>query len=111
MLDADAWRARAAAHAERADALTASHRERAARGERHPIEDFLFTYYSSSPSLLRRWHPGAAVELADAAGTPRADWRWYSPGATPRGLVVDRAAMEREKAPICTPAWTCTSGP
>ncbi len=102
VLDARAWRAREAVHAERADALTAGHRGRAARGERHPIEDFLFTYYSYSPSLLRRWHPGAGAELADAAGTPRVGWRWYSAGATPRGLVVDRAAMEREKAPMLT---------
>ncbi|WP_136706252.1 3-methyladenine DNA glycosylase [Agromyces sp. H66] len=100
VLDAGDWHAREQAHAERADALTAGHRARAARGEKHPIEDFLFTYYSYSPGLLRRWHPGAGVELADAAATPRAAWRWYARGATPDGLRVDRAAMEREKAPM-----------
>jgi len=99
-LPAADWRAREAAHAERADALTAGHRARASRGEKHPIEDFLFTYYAYSPSVLRRWHPGAGVELLEAAGDPRASWRWYSPGATPGALVVDRAAMEREKAPL-----------
>jgi len=98
VLDAHDWRAREQAHAARADALTAAHRARAGRGERHPIEDFLFTYYSYSPGLLRRWHPGAGVELADAAGTPRAEWRWYAPGTTPGALVVDRMAMQREKA-------------
>ena len=100
VLTAEEWRARQRAHTGRADALTAGHRERAPRGEKHPIEDFLFTYYSYSPSLLRRWHPGPGVELADAAGTPRADWRWYAPGPTPGSLVVDRDAMEREKAPM-----------
>ena len=100
VLDARVWRAREQAHADRADALTAGHRARAARGERHPIDDFLFTYYSYSPSRLRRWHPGAGVELADAAGTPRAGWRWYTRGETPGGLVVDRAAIELEKAPL-----------
>ncbi|WP_156377095.1 hypothetical protein [Microbacterium sp. Root53] len=40
----DEWRAREAAHEARADALTAEHRERAARGEKHPVWDFLFTY-------------------------------------------------------------------
>ncbi|MFE6964077.1 3-methyladenine DNA glycosylase [Agromyces sp. NPDC057679] len=94
------WRARAEAHAERADTLTAGHRERTARGEKHPIEDFLFTYYSYSPSLLRRWHPGPGVELADAAGDPRADWRWYAEGREPGSLVVDRDAMEAEKGPM-----------
>jgi hypothetical protein len=94
------WRSRAEAHAERADALTAGHRARASRGEKHPIEDFLFTYYAYSPSVLRRWHPGAGVELLDAAGDARASWRWYAPGSTPGSLVVDRAAMETEKAPL-----------
>ncbi|MCD2443027.1 3-methyladenine DNA glycosylase [Agromyces sp. SYSU K20354] len=97
VLDAAVWGAREQAHADRAEVLTAGHRARAARGERHPIEDFLFTYYSYSPSLLRRWHPGAGIELADAAATPRAEWRWYARGTTPEGLVVDRAALEREK--------------
>ena len=100
VLDAADWRTREQAHADRADALTAGHRARTAGGERHPIEDFLFTYYSYSPSLLRRWHPGAGVELADAADTPRATWRRYAPGSTPASLVVDHGAMQREKSPL-----------
>ena len=60
------WRARERAHVARADALTAEHRERAARGEKHPVWDFLFTYYSYAPAQLRRWHPGPGVQLADA---------------------------------------------
>ncbi|MFC9919693.1 3-methyladenine DNA glycosylase [Agromyces binzhouensis] len=103
VLDRAEWHARERAHAERADALTAGHRSRRARGERHPIEDFLFTYYSYSPSLLRRWHPGAGIELADAAGTARADWRWYAAGTTERGLVVDADAMRAEKGAMLGP--------
>ncbi len=98
-LPARQWRARAAAHAERADALTAGHRARASRGEKHPVEDFLFTYYSYSPAVLRRWHPGPGVELLDAADDQRASWRWYVDGSTPGSLIVDRTAMEAEKAP------------
>lgn len=71
------WRAREAEHAERADALTLARRERVQRRETHPIEDFLFTYYPNKPSALRRWHPGAGVLLAGAAGEERAEWRWY----------------------------------
>ncbi|WP_313546163.1 3-methyladenine DNA glycosylase [Leifsonia aquatica] len=100
LLDPADWRAREAAHAARADALTAGHRERAGRGEKHPIEDFLFTYYSYAPRVLRRWHPGPGVELAEAAGDPRASWRWYAPGTTPGSLVVDRAAFESEKTSL-----------
>src|SRR3954452_13174953 len=91
------WRALEGAHAQRADALTAAHRVRAGRGEKHPVEDFLFTYYSYKPSVLRRWHPGAGVELADADGSPRAAWRWYRPGAEPRSIVVDAAGFRGEK--------------
>lgn len=100
LLDPADWRARERAHARRADALTAGHRERSARGERHPVEDFLFTYYSYSPAQLRRWHPGAGVELAEAAGEERAGWRWYAPGEAPGSLRVDDAAMRAEKAPL-----------
>jgi len=69
------WAPLAAAHARRVDELTAGHRERRASGRSHPVEDFLFTYYSHRPALLRRWHPGLGVVLYDA---PRhAGWRFY----------------------------------
>lgn len=92
-LERPEWSARESAHRERADALTAAHRERARRGRKHPVEDFLFTYYSYKPALLSRWHPGGAVELADAAGTARAAWNWYLPGAHPGSLRVDVAGF------------------
>ena len=66
ILDGPVWRGRAEAHAARADAMTAGHRARRARGETHPVEDFLYTYYPTRPSALRRWHPGARVVLAGA---------------------------------------------
>ncbi|RYV49470.1 3-methyladenine DNA glycosylase [Pengzhenrongella frigida] len=74
------WLASAAAHAARADALTAAHRERRAAGERHPIEDFLYDYYGTRPAQLRRWHPGAGTVLRPTADGPaeHAAWRWYS---------------------------------
>src|SRR3954467_2260297 len=72
---AEVWQERARAHAERADALTAGHRARKARGERHAIEDFLFEYYNTRPSLVRRCHPGVGVGLEPPA--PHAAWRWY----------------------------------
>ncbi|OCG75198.1 3-methyladenine DNA glycosylase [Microbacterium sediminis] len=96
-LERDDWRARAQAHADRADALTADHRARAARGEKHPVWDFLFTYYGYKPALLRRWHPGAGVELADAADDARAGWRWYRRGSSPDALIPDAEAFAAEK--------------
>ncbi len=89
------WSARAEAHRERADALTAEHRARAARGEKHPVWDFLFTYYGYKPAQLARWHPGAGVELEGAA--ERQSRRWYSPGSTADGVVPDAGLFAREK--------------
>ncbi|GLJ79207.1 3-methyladenine DNA glycosylase [Microbacterium imperiale] len=96
-LSADEWRGRAEAHAQRADALTAAHRDRSARGQKHPVEDFLFTYYSYKPSVLRRWHPGAGIVLQDAR--ERAEWRWYTPvGAD--GARVDDAAFREQRGSL-----------
>src|SRR5690349_143419 len=88
-----AWRDIERAHEERADALTSPHRQRAARGESHPVEDFLFTYYAYKPAVLRRWHPGEGVELADAATGPRATWKGYRRGESEDGMVVDGEAI------------------
>jgi hypothetical protein len=68
VLAADQWQARKAAHEARVRQWTDPHRERKARGEKHPVLDFLFTYYSQRPTRLARWTPGIGVVLAgDAA--------------------------------------------
>ena len=82
------WEPRATAHRERAEALTRAHRERRARHEKHPVEDFLWTYYSVKPSELARWHPGTAM-LADAAHEDRARWRYYARVDPTTALGVD----------------------
>jgi len=64
VLDEAVWRARAAAHEARVDALVGDHRARRQQGVKHPVHDFLFTYYSFRPAQLRRWSPGYGVELA-----------------------------------------------
>ncbi|WP_232819164.1 3-methyladenine DNA glycosylase [Homoserinimonas sp. OAct 916] len=77
LLRATEWRELERSHEARADLLTAGWRSRAGTGVTHPVEDFLFTYYSYRPRILRRWHPGANITLADAAATSRATWKWY----------------------------------
>ncbi|WP_137293388.1 3-methyladenine DNA glycosylase [Nocardioides dongxiaopingii] len=67
VLARETWEARAAAHAERVDALVGPHLERRDARVKHPVHDFLFTYYSHRPAQLRRWHPGAGVVLAGGA--------------------------------------------
>lgn len=63
LLDEPAWTTRERAHQRRADAFCAPRRRRARAGEKHPVWDFLFTYYSLRPGQLRTWHPGVGVAL------------------------------------------------
>ncbi len=67
VLDEAAWTTRRAAHERRVDAWVAPHLARRERREAHPVEDFLFTYYSHRPAALRRWHPGFGVALSGPA--------------------------------------------
>jgi hypothetical protein len=64
VLDETVWRARAAAHEARVDALVGDHLARRGVGVQHPVHDFLFTYYSFRPAQLRRWSPGYGSRLA-----------------------------------------------
>ena len=61
-----AWRSRRAAHEARADRLVEARRERARKGARDPVEDFLFTYYPFRFAAVRRWTPGVGVALEGA---------------------------------------------
>lgn len=72
------WRAHQARHTARASALIAGHRERRAAGERHPVEDFLFTYYSYSPSRLSRWDPGVGTLLTGDAAQEFLAYGYYA---------------------------------
>ncbi len=62
------WRARVEAHHARVAARADAALERRARGCKHPVEDFLFTYYSFPPGRLRQWHPplGFAMDITSA---------------------------------------------
>jgi hypothetical protein len=82
------WRSLERAHEQRVDGLTAEHLTRRADGRRHPVADFLFTYYSHRPAQLRRWHPGPGVALE--GGEDRRDWRFYR-------LEGDRAVLDGEE--------------
>ncbi len=83
-----AWLAHERAHRDRAAALSDGHRARRQRGEKHPVEDFLWTYYSVKPAELSRWHPGAGVVLEGAAAD-RASWRHYAPVGGSADVAVD----------------------
>ncbi|GIJ28336.1 hypothetical protein Vqi01_34980 [Micromonospora qiuiae] len=98
-MSAARWSPLLAAHERRADSLTAAHRARKATGERHAIDDFLYDYYGTRPSVLRRWHPGLGVALAPGPDgpAPHRQWRWYATDAD--GMVrFDAAAFLTDRA-------------
>lgn len=101
------WTGAAAEHARRVDGWTEEHRRRAATGEAHPVEDFLFTYYSHRPARLRRWHPGIGRVLLGPAARDRLGWRWYAEvdavdesGSAVRGVGLDLAAYRTDRGDL-----------
>ena len=96
-----AWLARRAAHETRGRAWTDPHQDRQTRGEKHPVEDFLFEYYSFRPAWLRRWHPGPDVVLGGAEA--RAFLRWPEYHETDGGVAVNPAALPARRRE--TVAW------
>ncbi|MAU84918.1 3-methyladenine DNA glycosylase [Gordonia sp. Z-3] len=53
-------------HRDRVEALIGDYLRERRSGSKHPVIDFLFTYYSSRPAHVQRWHPGYGVVLGDA---------------------------------------------
>jgi hypothetical protein len=68
---------------------------RQARGEKHPVGDFLFEYYRFRPSWLRRWHPGPdVVLLGDGA---REFLRWPEYHEAGGGIALNVAAFDPKR--------------
>ncbi|MFE3291984.1 3-methyladenine DNA glycosylase [Rhodococcus sp. NPDC059234] len=97
VLAQDEWTARRDAHRDRVDALIGPHLSRQTRGEKHPVIDFLFTYYSLRPAQLRRWHPGFGVRLTGTAAREYWDYSGYhrcgDDAEADPGLLTQRRTM------------------
>ncbi|MEU6265957.1 3-methyladenine DNA glycosylase [Saccharopolyspora shandongensis] len=87
------WRARQAAHRERVARWTQPHRRRQHEHQKHPVLDFLFTYYSFRPARLERWQPGVGAALA--GGEEFLARRGFS--ETPEGVALDPAALTEKR--------------
>ena len=95
------WRERAAAHEARVRRWTDPHQARAARGEKHPVYDFLFTYYSHRPAWLRRWHPGPGLVLAGPGAASFLSDPAYE--ETAHGVALHPDALPAHRRPFV--AW------
>ncbi len=71
------WRARQRAHEARVAVWTDPHQARRSLGEKHPVFDFLFDYYSFRPSWLKRWHPGVGVSIEGESAREFLRWPGY----------------------------------
>lgn len=89
------WAAREQRHRERVSGVADAYLERRSHGEKHPVEDFLFTYYSQKPGQLLRWHPGAGVVLTGPAAVERAGWKYYTQERDGVRVDVNRFVEER----------------
>lgn len=87
------WRTRRAAHEARVDLWITPRLERRSRGESHPVEDFLFEYYTYRPSLWHRWHPGLGTILED--GEEFLAHKYYR--AVAGGVTVDPAELSPQR--------------
>src|SRR5450830_341075 len=96
-LTQDDWVRRETAHQERVRRYADPYLARRSAGQKHPVEDFLFTYYTLKPGQLLRWHPGAGVLLTGPAAEARSGWKYYrTPDAGERaaaGLAPETAAV------------------
>jgi len=86
------WRGLRDEHEKRVSAWTGPHRARKARGEKHPVDDFLFEYYRFRPSWLLRWHPGPDVVLAGAGAREYLQWPGYH--ETGDGVAVNPGSFD-----------------
>jgi hypothetical protein len=84
------WEAARAADLARLRPLADDRTRRASRGEKHPVHDFLFEYYSFRPAHLLRWTPGADVLLEGAAP---GDLGWSEFVPADGGLILRAVAF------------------
>lgn len=86
------WLERRRAHEKRVRGWTDPHQERAMRGEKHPVYDFLFNYYAFRAAWLRRWHPGPDVALA--GDSAREYLRWSEYQETAEGVRLNVGSLK-----------------
>ena len=98
LLSQNEWLPRQAAHEQRVRRYADPYLERRSAGRKHPVEDFLFTYYTQKPGQLLRWHPGAGVVLCGPEAAARTGWKYYR--------AADDAELAAAGLPAGSPAVT-----
>ena len=81
------------AHAARVGRWVGPHLDRRRSGTAHPVEDFLFTYYSFRPAALARWHPGFGFALEGGEGY--AALKGYGDLGSSVGVTLEHVVSQR----------------
>lgn len=99
LLPASVWRALRAEHEAAVASRTDAHTARRLSGEKHPVEDFLFTYYPFKPGQVAKWNPGVGVRLALDTPADREcfDRRWYRTDPTGSCAEVDLESWRADR--------------
>ncbi len=77
VLAQEVWQERARIHQTLVSPLADAFLERRARGHKHPVYDFLFTYYSFSPGKLKEWVPSFEEGLEMGENLPSLSEYWF----------------------------------
>lgn len=89
------WREARARYLDELTPRVEARRRRRSRGEKDPVEDFLWEYYSLRGSRLLQWSPGAGVILAGASAEDFPDTLGYRSVATGREIDLDAQLQKR----------------
>lgn len=80
LLSQEEWKGRAEAHKKLVSPIADSFLHRRGLQQKHPVHDFLFTYYSFSPTKLKQWVPSfeeaLSVDAKDISELPFSDY-WF----------------------------------
>lgn len=66
VLERKDWQLLADQYAQQVAPIAQNVRKRRDTATKHPIDDFMWDYYTLRPARLERWHPGFGVQLMDA---------------------------------------------
>jgi hypothetical protein len=88
------WLGRQLNHRERVSPFATERLKRMSKHVKHPIDDFLFEYYSFRPAQLLRWSPGCGVILDGASGD---ELGWKEFLELDGGIVLDANSFPKHR--------------
>ncbi len=95
------WHARRAAHEDRVRPWVEPRLRRMSLKQRHPVDDFLFEYYSYRPGQLMLWHPGLGTAITGESAQIFLQQKHYV--ETPDGITVDASSWPAQRMEF--PRW------